>query len=61
MEVIAIIVIGGLLARFWGGRESNSTEEVLQHKGNNDWMRTQHLINEQRDREREEADRRRRN
>ncbi len=62
MEVIAIIVIGGLLAGFLGrGRERTEHTEVTQTKSNNDWMRHQHLVNEHRERERAEADQRRRN
>jgi hypothetical protein len=69
MEVVAIIVIGGLLARFLGSgksgggsRSSSSyTPPSYKTKANDDEMRHQHLVREQENARRAAEDARRKN
>lgn len=59
MEILGILIIGGLILRALGGGSGTETSEdnnrVYETKANNDWMRTRHLIDEQSRKEREEA------
>lgn len=63
MEILGILIIGGLILRALsggGGIDAGSdSNQSYETKATSDWMRTTHLIDEQRRKEREEAKERR--